>query len=66
MNSDKNAEDSPRKETQQFDPALVDREEIRPDAAEDVEPIILEQEQTDKEVEEKTGHSGGWHQFKTP
>jgi hypothetical protein len=65
MNPDENAEDLARKETQEFNPAFVDAEGIHPERAQDAEPDVLEQEQTDKEVEEKPGHGGGWHQFKT-
>jgi hypothetical protein len=64
MNPENDAEDSAKKETQEFDPALVDEEGIQ--AAEEAESIVVEQEQTDEEVEEKPGQSGGWHQFKTP
>ena len=61
MNPDQNSEDSARKETQEFDPALVDEEGIHPEPARDPE----QQEQREKEVEEKPGHSGSWHTFKT-
>ena len=66
MNPNANAEDPARKETQEFNPALVDEEGIHPEDTPDAESDVLEQEQTDKEAEEKPGHSGGWHQFKTP
>jgi hypothetical protein len=66
MNPDANAEDPARKETQEFNPALVDEEGIHPERTQDAELTVLEQEQPDKEVEEKPGHSGSWHQFKTP
>jgi hypothetical protein len=66
MDSDKNAEDAANKETQEFDPVLVDEEGIHPESAEDTELVVLEQEQTDNESEEKPGHGGSWHQFKTP
>jgi hypothetical protein len=58
--------DPSRKETQEFDPALVDEEGTHPDSAQDADPIGLEQEQRDKELEEGAGHSGSWHTFKTP
>jgi len=66
MNPDANAEDPARKEAQEFNPALVDEEGIHPERTKEAELIVLEQEQPDKEVEEKPGQSGGWHQFKTP
>jgi hypothetical protein len=66
MNPDEYAEDQARKETQEFDPALVDEEGIHPESPQDSELTVLEQEQTDKDFEEKPGHSGSWHQFKTP
>jgi hypothetical protein len=66
MNPDENVEDPARKETQEFDPALVDEEGIHPEPAQDAEPTVLQQEQREKEVEEKPGHGGSWHTFKTP
>ena len=63
MNPDENAEYRTRKETQEFDPA--DEEVIRPE--QDAEPIALEQEQLDEDVEQMPRHSGGsWHTFLTP
>jgi len=64
MNPDENAEG--RKETQEFDPALIDEEGIHPESEPDAEPTALEQEHRDKEVEDKPGHIGSWHTFKTP
>jgi hypothetical protein len=66
MNPDENAEDPGRKETQEFDPALVDEQGIHPESTQDADFAVLEQEQEDKEVEERLGRSATWHQFKTP
>ena len=66
MNPDENAENPARKKTQEFDSALVDEEGIRTEPSQDDELIVLEQEQRDKEVEENSGQSGRWHQFRTP
>jgi len=64
MNPDENAEHRTRKETQEFDPA--DEEGIRLESGQDAEPIALEQEQSDEDVEQMPGHSGSWHTFLTP
>ena len=66
MNPDENVEDPARKETQEFDPALVDEEGIHPEPAQGAESTVLQQVQREKEVEEKPGHSGSWRTFKTP
>jgi hypothetical protein len=62
MNPDENAEYRTGKETQEFDPA--DEEGIR--SGQDAEPIALEQEQLDEDVEQIPRHSGSWHTFLTP
>ena len=64
MNPDENAEFRTRKETQEFDPA--DEERIRLESGQDAEPIALEQEQLDEDVEQMPGHSGSWQTFLTP
>lgn len=61
MNPDENAEDPTRKETQEFDPSLIDEEGIHPSR----EPAGLEQEQGEKEAGEKSGQDGNWHPFET-
>jgi hypothetical protein len=67
MTPDENAEDPTRKETQEFDPALVDEEGIHPERGQDPEATLSElQEQTDNEGEEDSRQDGGWHTFKTP
>jgi hypothetical protein len=45
------------KETQEFDPALVHEEGVHSEPAHGTEPTVL-QEQREKEVEQKPGHSG--------
>ena len=65
MNPDENVEDPARKETQEFDPGLVDEKGIHPEPVQDAEPTVLQQGQREREVEEKPGHSGSWHTFKT-
>jgi hypothetical protein len=67
MHPDENGEDAARKETQEFDPELVDEDGIHPPpAAQEAEPTLLEQEQPDKEFDEQSGHNQSWHSFKTP
>ena len=68
MNPDGNAEDPARKETQEFDPALVDSEGIHPERGQDVESIVSEQqEQTEGAADEQPEHPrGAWHNFQTP
>ena len=66
MNPDKYSEYGTRKETQEFDPARADEEGIRADSGQDAEPIALEQEQMDDNVEQMPGHSGNWQTFITP
>jgi hypothetical protein len=62
MNPNENAEDPARKETQEFDPALVDEQGIHPESA----PNSLTQGQSNEGVEGKSGHSDNWQTFKTP
>jgi hypothetical protein len=45
------------KEIQEFDLALVDEEGVHSEPAHGAEPTVL-QEQREKEVEQKPGHSG--------
>jgi hypothetical protein len=67
MYPDEKSEDEARKETQAFDPSLVDEEGIHPkQAARDAESLILQQEQRDEEMDEEPGRNGGWQTFKTP
>jgi hypothetical protein len=67
MYPDENAEDAARKETQAFDPSLVDEEGIHPkQAAQDAEPVLLKEEQLDEEMDEEPSRSGGWQTFQTP
>jgi hypothetical protein len=66
MNPDKYAEYGTREETQEFDPALADQEGIRTESGVDAEPIALEQEQMDGDVDQMPGRSGSWHTFITP
>jgi hypothetical protein len=67
MYPDENAKDGARKETQAFDPSLVDQKGIHPNqAARDAESVLLEQEQRDEEMDEEPGGSGSWQTFKTP
>jgi hypothetical protein len=68
MYPDEDAEDVARKETQAFDPSLVDEEGIHPkQATEDpAESVLLEQEQRPKETDEEPSRSGSWQTFKTP
>ncbi len=66
MNPDENAEYRTRKGTQEFDAAPADEEGIRPESGQDAEPIALEQEQMDDNVEQMPGHSGNWQTFITP
>ena len=62
MNPDENAEYRTVKEPQEFDPAG----ELRLESGQDAEPIALEQEQLDEDVEQMPRHSGSWHTFLTP
>ena len=64
MNPDENAEYRARKETQEFDPA--GEEGIRLESGQDAEPVALEQEQLDEDVEQMPRHNGSWHTFLTP
>lgn len=64
MNPDQNAEYRTRKGAQEFDPA--DEEGTRPESGQDAEPIALEQEQLDEDVEQMPRHTGSWHTFLTP
>ena len=67
MYPDENAEDAARKETQAFDPSLVDEEGIHPkQAAQDAETTLLKQEQRDEEMDEEPSRSEGWQTFQTP
>ncbi|MBV9106634.1 MAG: hypothetical protein JO313_11485 [Verrucomicrobia bacterium] len=62
MNPDPHAEDPARKETQEFDPALVDEQGIHPETA----PDSLTQDQSSEEGEERPGRSDNWQTFQTP
>ena len=64
MNPEEKPEYQTRKDTQEFDPA--DEEGIRLESGQDAEPIALEQEQTDEDVEQMPKHTGNWHTFLTP
>jgi hypothetical protein len=64
MNPDENAEYRTGKESQEFD--LADGEGIRLEAGHDTEPLALEQEQLDEDVEQMPRHSRNWHTFLTP
>ena len=66
MNPDENAEYRTGKEAQEFDPALADEEGVCSESGQDAEPIALEQEQMDENVEHMPGHSGSWRTFITP
>lgn len=62
MNPDENAEYRTVKEPQEFDPA----DELRLESGQEAEPVALEQEQLDEDVEQMPRHSGSWHTFLTP
>jgi len=62
MNPDENAEYRTGKEPQEFDAA----DELRLESGQDTEPLALEQEQLDEDVEQMPRHSGSWHTFLTP
>ena len=67
MYPDENAEDAARKETQAFDPSLVDEEGINPKkAAQDAESALVKHEQRDEEMDEEPIRSGNWQTFQTP
>jgi hypothetical protein len=67
MYPDENAEHAARKETQAFDPSLVDEEGINSkQAAQDAETTLLKQEQRDEEMDEEPSRSEGWQTFQTP
>jgi hypothetical protein len=67
MYPDENAEDAARKETQAFDPSLVDEEGIHPkQAAQEPESTLLKQDQRDEEMDEEPSRSEGWQAFQTP
>jgi hypothetical protein len=67
MYPNENAEVAARKETQAFDPSLVDEEGIhRKQAAQDAKPVLLKEEQRDEEMDEEPSRSGGWQTFQTP
>jgi hypothetical protein len=66
MNPDEDVEDPARKETQEFDPELLDEEGTHPEPAQEAGFISLEQEQVEREAEGKPLKSESWHQFKTP
>ena len=67
MYPDENAEHAARKETQTFDPSLVDEEGINPkQAAQEAEALVLKQEQRDEEMDEEPSRSDGWQTFQTP
>jgi hypothetical protein len=67
MYPDEEAEDAARKETQEFDPSLIDEEGIHPkQAVQGAESVLLEQEQRDEEMDDDPGRSGSWQTFKTP
>jgi hypothetical protein len=51
MNPDDDAEDPTRKETQEFDPALIDEDGVHPERARCVEPASPDQKQHEKEKE---------------
>lgn len=65
MNSDEIAEDPSRKETQEFDPSLIDEKGIHPEPVTDADPSGVEQEQREKEVGGKPGQGDTWHTFET-
>ena len=48
MNSDENAEDPSRKETQEFDPSLIDEKGIHPEPVTDADPSGVEQEHAER------------------
>jgi hypothetical protein len=67
MYPDENPEDAARKETQQFEPSLVDEEGIHPkQAAQDTESALPEQEQRDEVMDEMPAQGGSWQAFQTP
>jgi hypothetical protein len=67
MYPDENAENAARKETQAFDPSLVDEEGINSkQAAQAAETTLLKQEQRDEEMDEEPSRSEGWQTFQTP
>jgi hypothetical protein len=66
MNSDESIEDPARKETQEFDPSLLDEEGIHPEPPQDRRSAVLKRPRRDRELEEKPDKSESWHAFKTP
>ncbi len=66
MDPDEKDEDPSRKETQIFDPALIDEDGIHSEPLRDTEPGIAEQEQRGKDADQERKENDGWQTFKTP
>jgi hypothetical protein len=66
MDPDEKDEDPSRKETQIFDPALIDEDGIHSEPLRDPEHESAEQEQRGKDADQESEGNGGWQTFKTP
>ena len=68
MTPDKKDEDPSRKETQVFDPALIDEDGIHSERLPDTEPEPggVEQEQRREDDDQERDDRGGWQSFETP
>ena len=66
MSPDESIDDPARKETQEFDPSLVDEEGIHPEPREEESSAVLKRLPRYEEPEEKPDKNESWHAFKTP
>ena len=66
MSPDESIEDPARKETQEFDPSLVDEEGIHPERREEENSAVLKRSPRDQELEKEPDKNESWHAFKTP
>ena len=66
MSPDESIEDPARKETQEFDPSLVDEEGIHPEPREEENSAVLKRSPRYQELEEKPVKNESWQAFKTP
>jgi hypothetical protein len=66
MTPDESIEDPARKETQEFDPSLVDEEGIHPEPREEESFAVLKRLPRYQQLEGKPDKNESWHAFKTP
>jgi hypothetical protein len=66
MSPDESIEDPARKETQEFDPSLVDEEGIHPEPREEESSAVLKRSPRYQGLEDKPDKNESWHAFKTP